>query len=91
MTELTSLAMSECFIGSMMGMPPPTLASNAISRPASSAACMTSSPCVAMSALLAVTTFLPARSAPSTTSRATVVPPMSSMTMSMFGSFRMSR
>ena len=83
-------AMSECFIGSMMGMPPPTLASNAISLPASSAVRMTSSPCVAMSALFAVTTFLPARRAPSTTSRATVVPPMSSMTMSMSGSSRMS-
>lgn len=34
MTELISLAMSECFIGSMMGMLPLTLASNAISLPA---------------------------------------------------------
>lgn len=82
--------MSECFIGSMMGMPPPTLASNAISLPASSAAPMTSSPYVAMSALLAVTTFLPALRAPTTMSRATVVPPISSTTMSMSGSFRMS-
>ena len=52
---------------------------------------MTSSPYVAMSALLAVTTFLPALSAPTTMSRATVVPPISSTTMSMSGSFRMSR
>ena len=90
MTEETSLAMSECLSGSMMGMPPPTLASNAISLPARSAASMTSLPWVAMSALLAVTTFLPAASASRTTLRATVVPPMSSITMSMPGSFTMS-
>ena len=86
MTDVISLAMSECFSGSMMGMPPPTLASKAISLPAAAAASMTSSPWVAMSALLAVTTFLPAASAPSTTVRAKVVPPISSTTRSMSGS-----
>ena len=90
MTDVISLAMSACFSGSMMGMPPPTLASNAISFPMRSASSMTSLPCVAMSALFAVTTFLPAESASSTTLRATVVPPMSSITMSMSGSFTMS-
>ena len=51
---------------------------------------MISSPHVAMSALLAVTTFFPASSAPITTVRAKVVPPMSSMTMSISGSLMMS-
>ena len=89
MTEVISLAMSECFSGSMMGMPPPTDASKASSLPAASAASITSLPWVAMSALLAVTTFLPAASAFSTTVRAMVVPPMSSTTISISGSLMM--
>ena len=65
MTEVISLAMSECFSGSMMGMPPPTLASKRhFPVLVAAARSMTSSPHVAMSALLAVTTFLPARRAP---------------------------
>ena len=60
MTDWISLAISECFNGSMMGMPPPTLASNAISLFMRAAVLMISSPHVAMSALLAVTTFFPA-------------------------------
>ena len=43
-----------------------------------------------MSALFAVTTHLPASSAPITTVRAKVVPPMSSTTISMSGSLMMS-
>jgi hypothetical protein len=89
-TEVILLAISECLSGLMMGMPPATAASNMSSLPAASAACMISSPWVASRALLAVTTFLPAAKASRITSRATVVPPISSTTMSMSGSLTMS-
>ena len=46
----------------MMGTPPATLASKAMARPCRRAASKTSAPCVASSALLAVTTSLPAAS-----------------------------
>src|SRR5450759_163737 len=81
-TETISLLTSECFSGPMMGMPPPTDASNMMSTPAFDAASMTSWPLLAMSALFAVTTDLPACSAESTTTFAAFVPPISSMTMS---------
>ena len=86
MTATISLLVSECLSGPMIGMPPPTLASKAMSTPAASAAAMTSSPWLASSALFAVTTLLPADSESSTTVRATPVPPMSSMMTSRLGS-----
>ncbi len=46
-----------------IGIPPPTLASKATSTPARRAAPKISLPCTASSALLAVTTGLPAASA----------------------------
>src|SRR5450759_3204749 len=91
MTETISLETRQCLSGEMIGMPPPTDASKAMSTPAVAAASMTSWPLAAMSALFAVTTDLPALSAPMTTSRATPTPPMSSMTMSMSGSAMMAK
>ena len=44
-------------------MPPPTAASKAMSRPAAEAAPKISRPCLASSALFAVTTCLPAANA----------------------------
>ncbi len=67
----------------MIGMPPATAASNATMTPRFCAAPKISLPCFASSALLAVTTCLPCAMASSTSSRATPVPPISSMTMSM--------
>ena len=84
-TESISLPVSACFIGSMMGMPPPTLASKATSTPWAAAASNISLPRLAMTALFAVTTCLPAESAPKMTSAATPVPPISSTTMSTSG------
>ncbi|GIX25320.1 MAG: hypothetical protein KatS3mg122_2551 [Caldimonas sp.] len=70
----------------MMGMPPATAASKATMTPLSLAAAKISVPCTANSALLAVTTCLPAAMALSTSSRARVVPPINSTTMSTCGS-----
>src|SRR5688572_10845465 len=66
----------------MMGTPPATAASNATITPFFCAAAKISLPCVARSALFAVTTCLPCRIASSTRSLATVVPPISSTTIS---------
>ena len=46
--------------GAMRGMPPPTLASNMMSRPRAWASASSSGPALAISSLLAVTTCLPA-------------------------------
>ena len=54
----------------MMGMPPATAASKATTTPRSRAAAKISLPCTASSALLAVTTCLPAAIASSTSVRA---------------------
>src|SRR5450759_183729 len=86
MTDRISLLTRQCFSGEMIGMPPPTAASNMMSTPVAAAASMTSWPADAMSALFAVTTDLPARRAESTTSFAAPVPPISSITMSTAGS-----
>jgi hypothetical protein len=67
----------------MIGMPPATEASKPTITPAFCAALKISLPCVASSALLAVTTCLPLRIASSTSCLAMVVPPISSTTMSM--------
>src|SRR5687768_1062148 len=66
----------------MMGTPPATAASNATITPFFCAAAKISLPCVARSALFAVTTCLPCRIASSTRSLATVYPPISSTTIS---------
>jgi hypothetical protein len=47
----------------MIGMPPPTEASNAMSTPFSIAVSTSAAPCFAINSLLAVTTLLPLRSA----------------------------
>ena len=69
-----------------IGIPPPTLASKATARPAARAWAKTFAPCSARSALLAVTTCLPAASAASTNCKAGSVPPIVSMMMSTSGS-----
>ena len=58
----------------MMGMPPPTLASNATARSTARARAKISGPCSARSALLAVTTCLPASRQSSTIRGAGSVP-----------------
>src|SRR5688500_1711341 len=72
-------------IALMIGMPPATEASKATITPLACALAKISVPCLARSALLAVTTCLPASSAFSTSSSALVSPPISSTTMSMSG------
>ena len=74
-----------------MGMPPATAASKATITPCSRAFAKISLPYTASSALLAVTTCLPFAMAASTTSRATVVPPITSTSTSMAGSLTMSK
>ena len=73
----------------MIGTPPATLASKKKCPPPLRAALKISAPDSQISALLADTTILPAASAASVTSRASVVPPMSSHTMGMAGSVAM--
>src|SRR5882757_8738661 len=70
----------------MMGMPPATAPSNATITPFFCAAEKISLPWVASSALFAVTTCLPLSIAASTRTFATVVPPISSITISTSGS-----
>ncbi len=71
----------------MTGMPPATAASKASTAPPASAAPASSAPCSASSALLAVTTWRPARKDASTRERAGLpVPPISSATTSTAGS-----
>ena len=74
------LAVSPSRSALMIGMPPATAASKATMTPFSRAAAKISLPCTASSALLAVTTCLPAPIASSTSSRAMPVPPISSTT-----------
>src|SRR5579872_1010344 len=69
----------------MIGTPPPTLASKPIAMPVLLAAAKSSSPCSASSALLPVTTSLPAASACIISLRAGSIPPNSSTTMSTSG------
>ena len=69
----------------MIGTPPATAASNATITPFFCAAAKIWLPCVASSALFAVTTCLPWRIASSTRSLAMVVPPISSTTISISG------
>ena len=69
----------------MMGMPPATAASKPTATPARRAASKISLPWWAISALLAVTTCLPALMAASTSARAGSMPPISSATMSICG------
>ena len=65
-----------------IGIPPPTLPSNATARSDARAWAKTCAPCSARSALLAVTTCLPAARAASTYCKAGSVPPIVSMMMS---------
>ena len=73
----------------MMGMPPPTAASNAIERPSSRALSKSSRPCSANSALFAVTMSLPLSSSFNTMVRAGSNPPTSSTATETSGSLRM--
>ena len=70
----------------MMGMAPPTEASNRICRPSWSARSNRAAPRFASSCLFAVTTSRPERRAPSTNVKAHSVPPMSSTTIETEGS-----
>ena len=70
----------------MIGMPPATAASYDTATPFSAAAVKISLPCNARSALLAVTTCLPAAMASSTRLLAGSMPPITSTTMSISGS-----
>ena len=70
----------------MMGIPPATLASKRNWPPCWRTAAKISGPCSQRRALLAETTTLPARSARRVSSRALVVPPMSSQTTWTLGS-----
>ena len=79
------LAVRPSRIALMMGMPPATEPSKATITPVLWAAEKISVPCLASSALLAVTTCLPFSIARITRSRAAVSPPISSTTMSMSG------
>ena len=72
------------------GMPPPTLASKPMSTPFSAALVNISFPCVERSALLAVTTCLPRSRASIMKSLAMPVPPTSSITTDISGSFMIS-
>src|SRR5690606_224184 len=69
-----------------IGMPPATEASKATSTPLACAAVKISLPCSAISALLAVTICLPLAMACRISSRAVVVPPISSTRISTSGS-----
>ena len=71
------------------GAPPITAASNSSGTPCASASAASPAPCSAISALLAVTTGLPASSAASTAARAAPSePPISSTKMSIVGGAR---
>ena len=70
----------------MIGIPPPTAASNATITSFARAAAKISLPWTARSALLAVTTCLPFAMASSVRSFAMPYPPISSITMSIAGS-----
>ena len=72
--------------GRIRGMPPHTAASNNKSMPDLSAAANNSAPCVAISALFAVTTGLPEASAFKIKARASSMPPINSTTKSTVGS-----
>ena len=80
------LAVSPSRKALIIGMPPATAASKATMTPIFWAAAKISLPCIARSALLAVTTCLPFSMALSISSLATLEPPMSSTTMSTSGS-----
>src|SRR5690606_13010268 len=80
------LAVSPSRMALMMGMPPATAASKATITPCAEAAAKISLPCLASNALFAVTTCLPCAMASSTSSRASVSPPISSTTISTSGS-----
>jgi hypothetical protein len=84
-THSMRLAVSPSRSALMIGMPPATAASKATVTPRLRAASKISLPCTASSALLAVTTCLPASIACITKVRAMPVPPISSTTMSIAG------
>src|SRR3954470_24089033 len=85
MTRLMRSPASDSRRARISGMPPPTAASNSRSTPAAAAVWKTSAPTLARSSLLAVTTGLPAASAPRISSRAGSIPPMTSTTTSTSG------
>ena len=76
-----------CFRGRMIGIPPATAASKRRSTPFSFAAANSSPPCTAIRSLFAVTTFFPDCSARRIMVLAGSMPPMTSITMAMEGSF----
>ena len=89
--EWIRLPMKDSWTVLMIGMPPATAASKWIGVSCSFDSANSSTPRSASSALLPVTTGLPAFSAAATISKASVVPPISSTTMSTAGSSTSSR
>ena len=89
-TSVISAPARLCFKARTMGTAPATAASNSRSQPCSTARSSSSPPCSASRSLLAVTTFFPAFSASVTYVRAGSMPPISSMTMPISGSFKIS-
>ncbi|CAB4587420.1 unannotated protein [freshwater metagenome] len=86
MTRLTGSPRRLSRSARMTGIPPATAASKSKSTPAASAAPNSSTPTLANSSLLAVTTGLPSDSAVEMSSRAGSMPPMTSTTRSTSGS-----
>ena len=91
MIDRMRLATSPSLRDLITGMPPPTLASKPTSTPFAAAAAKMSRPSWESSALLAVTTCLPASMASRTKVLAGSMPPISSTIMSIFGSLIRSR
>ena len=87
LTRSIRFAPSDCFRGSMIGIPPPTAASISTYTPAALAAAAISVPWRAITALLAVTTDFPAAMAWRMRLRAGSMPPITSTNTSTAGSF----
>ena len=87
MTPVIWAAASDSRSTLITGTAPTALASKRRKVPWSSAVCSSSAPCCDRSCLLAVTTALPAVSAASWIVRAGSMPPISSITTSISGSF----
>ncbi len=82
------LAERHWWSGLMIGIPPPTLASKKKFTPFSCAIFRSSAPFFATSSLFDVTTLLPARSEDFTKSYDGFIPPITSTTTEISGSFR---
>src|SRR3972149_3842367 len=87
-TAVIRLARRSRFSGAMMGMPPPTLASERRSTPRWRAGASRRGPCFPIPSLFAVTTYLPPSRARVMKSSAGCSPPSTSTTMSTAGAAR---